>query len=368
MNENKMIYEEEIDLREIFKTIWERKFFIVSFTLIVTLLSIIYVSLKTPIYEVKSVVRIGYIENKLVEPVNILTKKLRLIFNVEGNKENITDTKAVVSNIKAVKGVNNFLEITTRGFSNEIAIQKNKEVIEFLKKEYKYKIDEFIFETNRSIEKLKEDINYIETVEKANVQSEIEKVKNQDIPNIDKKINFLKNIELVTIENKLSFNQKKLKEYEKNLLDINKLKSTNDTQNMLMAMQTLNTQNLILNIQNNIENLIKEKSNLKDIVIKNLEQEKDNLLNDTIRKLNIKLNISLKSKISIINNEIEIEKIKKNTVKNSEIVGKFIKNYTPIKPKKVLSILVAFITGFIISVFLVFFIKFISNLNIKGKE
>ena len=51
--------EEEIDLRELFRTIWDRKMFIIGFTLIVTILAGIYAYSKTPIYEAKALIEIG---------------------------------------------------------------------------------------------------------------------------------------------------------------------------------------------------------------------------------------------------------------------------------------------------------------------
>lgn len=61
--------EDEIDLRELFKILICYKIFIAVFVLIVTFGAIFYVLLKTPIYEVKSNVQIGYVgENLIVAP------------------------------------------------------------------------------------------------------------------------------------------------------------------------------------------------------------------------------------------------------------------------------------------------------------
>ncbi len=77
----------------------------------------------------------------------------------------------------------------------------------------------------------------------------------------------------------MKFNQEKLKEYQENINKISKRKSNSDTQNMLWAMEILNNQNLILNLQNQIENLNKAKLLL---------------INETIRKLKINRDIDLK--------------------------------------------------------------------------
>ena len=47
--------------------------------------------------------------------------------------------------------------------------------------------------------------------------------------------------------------------------------------------------------------------------------------------------------------------------KNTEIVGSVMTNDYPVKPKKSLIVTVAFVTGFIMSIFFVFFLEFIRN-------
>ncbi len=364
MQDKEYITEDEIDLREVFKTIIKKKFFILIVTLIVTFLAVIYVSVKTPIYEVKSVVRIGYIGGALVENANILETKLKLIFSP---KTKLTDEKdkAKLTEISSIKNANNFLEITTEGYSNELAIKKNKEVIEFIQNEYKFKIDEFILKTDINIKNIETQIKYVENIEKPSIKQNIDKIKEQEIPRINQEIELLKNVDLKSIENKLIFNQKKLNEYQNDIIKISKQSSTDNSQNMLMSIQLLNTQNLILSIQNTIENLTKEKEDILNLKLKDLEVKKENLINENVKNLEIDLNIKLEEKINNLNNNLEFEKLKltNNIAKNSEMIGNFTFNNNPIKPKKSLIIISAFISGFIFSIFLIFLIQFINYLR-----
>ena len=332
--QTKEYVEEEIDLKELFFVLVKKKYFILIFTFITTVLALVYVSLQTAVYEVKSVVRIGYINSSLVENQNILEKKLRLIFGVE-NKYPITKEEGIVSDISAVKKVDNFLEITTQAFSNEKAVSKNKEVVEFLQNEYKYKIDEYILLTNLNIKNLEEQIKYIENVTKVEKQSQID---------------FLNNVDLLSIENKLKFNKEKMTQYQENINEILKRRSSNDTQNMLSAVEMLNYQNLILNLQNQIENLNKEKQNI---------------LSEKIPSLKRYLEFDIKNQLDNLKDKIELEKLKftNSIAKNSEVVGEIQVEEEPIKPKKALIIAVAFISGFIFSIFIVFFMQFINNLK-----
>lgn len=390
MNTIDHIQKDEIDLKELFKVICNYKVFIVVFTAIVTLLSIVYTLTIIPIYEVKSVVRIGFIGENLVEQPKILEQKLRLVFDVENNHKSLQE-KAYVSDINIIKGVDDFLQISTQSYSNDLALEQNKEVVAFLQNEYKYQIDEFALKTQTNIKNFEKQIDYINNVTKVNILRAIDKINNQDIVKIDEKIrllkeqdlfelnekiNFIKTVEIKTIDNKIKFNENKLKEYENLLIDISKTKSIDTTQAMLMQMQILNTQNLILNLQNQIENLIKErenfillvvnnlemqKKNLIDIKLRDFELEKQNLINDEIETLKTKLNIDLEQKINDLQNQISFEELKlvNNRAVNSELVGNYIVKDNPIKPKKSLIVVVAFITGFILSIFMVFIYNFV---------
>ena len=87
MQENKILNEDEIDLRELFKTIWDKRFFIIIFTFIITLISFIYVLLKnpTPVYEGKIYFEMGEMKgetygSKLIENPNALLKKVQQKF------------------------------------------------------------------------------------------------------------------------------------------------------------------------------------------------------------------------------------------------------------------------------------------------
>ena len=108
VQENKILNEDEIDLRELFKTIWDKRFFIIIFTFIITLISFIYVLLKnpTPVYEGILSVQIGEIQsenfgNRIIETPQNLSYILGIEFKV---------------NSTIAKGTTSILEIK---YSNE---------------------------------------------------------------------------------------------------------------------------------------------------------------------------------------------------------------------------------------------------------
>ena len=89
MQENKQLAEDEIDLRELFKSIWAKRVFVAIFTLIITLISFIYILLKNPIpiYQGSLNIQIGEIQsetfgNKIIESPQSLSYILGIEFPV----------------------------------------------------------------------------------------------------------------------------------------------------------------------------------------------------------------------------------------------------------------------------------------------
>ncbi|MBL3520263.1 hypothetical protein H0A43_07230 [Arcobacter lanthieri] len=178
------IQEDEIDLKELFKIIWDYKKFILIFTAIVTLLSIIYVSLKTPIFEVKALVEIGsykiekqdkdgfkLIEMNYIDDADHLSKRLYTIF-IDLNK-NIIDKDFEITKISSVKGMKNFIEISSESISNANAIEGINEVIEYIRGEHS---------------KLLDDVKEKNEFDLKNISSYIKNIENDKLVNIDRKI------------------------------------------------------------------------------------------------------------------------------------------------------------------------------------
>ncbi|WP_226800833.1 GNVR domain-containing protein, partial [Aliarcobacter butzleri] len=160
-----------------------------------------------------------------------------------------------------------------------------------------------------------------------------------------------------------------------------------------VSVQILNYQNLITNAQNQIKDLelqieiiqnetipklkyklenvsaiqIKDlenkKKNILNVNIKDLQNKKLNVSNETIRKLEDKIDIEFQTKIIQLNEKIDTLNFKKSeeNLSNSKLVGDYIVNDYPVKPKKSLIIGVAFVTGFILSIFIVLGLNFFNK-------
>lgn len=316
MDNRQDILEDEIDLKELFKTIWNKRVFILIVTLVITLLAIIYVNIKTPIFEVKALVEIGTYktetnQNISIDDADILAKKLTTIFI--DLRKNINDKEFEIIKITPIKGMKNFIEISSEANSNTDAIKGLNEVVEYVKNNHQLLLN---------------DIKEKNEAELKNLELTIKNIKEDKIVNIDKKI------ELYT-QNILNL-EEQMKYVTQVLQNITKL---DPSISALKLMEKRDISNAI----------IANKSTLFD-----LTEQKENLLNVQINKL------------------LERKKLLETlflpyNLKNSEVVGKILVDDEPIKPKKALIIVVAFITGFILSIFAVFFIQFINNMRKEEK-
>ena len=305
MQENRYIQEDEIDLRELFKIIWDKKIFIILFTLAITVLATVYAYSKTPIYEAKALLEIGEYKKNPVDDAVALEKKLSTIF-IDMEK-NLKDKTSQISNISVVKGLKNFLEIKSESTSNEEAKNEILKVLTFVQNEH---------------EKILDDVKKQKEMELRNIDLQISDIKSKSVALIDKKIeNNIKNLKSL---------EEQLKQVDENLKKI-------DTLNPSLAALKLMEKRDITN-------------SINTITIQNfeLESKKDELLTTTLYKLEESKKI------------IELSLLPHN-YKNTQIVGEIMTNDFPTKPKKKLIVAVAFVTGFIISIFLVFLFNFIKQ-------
>ena len=314
--QEKYLQEDEIDLRELFKTILDKKVFIVIFTLVITILAAIYAYNKTPIYEAKALVEIGeYKQNNpisgtgitktSIDDAAILEKKLTTLY-VDMLK-NIDDRTSEITSIALAKGLKNFLEIKSEATSNEEAKNEILKVLTFVQVEH---------------EKILDDAKKQRELELKNIDLQISDIKSKSVALIDKKLE----IGTKTLENL----QEQLKLVDENLKKIDTLNPS------LAALKLMEKKDITTAIS--------------ELTVKNfeLEEKKDLLLTTSLYKLEE-------------NKKIVETILLPHNYKNTEIVGEIMTNDFPAKPKKFLIIAVAFVTGFILSIFLVFVIQFIQG-------
>ena len=314
---NQNIQEDEIDLKELWNTLVKSKIFIIVFTSIITIIAIIWAMTRTPIYEAKTLVEIGNYKihntknnnnNKLsLDNSAQLAKKLNILFiDMYKNQKN---SISKIDSISISKGTKNFIDITSLSISNDLASKEILKVVDYIKSKHQKILDD------------------------------IKQRRELEIKNIESKISNIQNKEIILFQNKIKLQEKSLKEYKTQLNIINanikKIKKSKPTLAVLELMEKRELTTLISNLSIELMQLKNEKDNLETTAINDLEEQKG----------------------------LVMSMLLPHNYKNSEIIGKIITNDYPVKPKKKLIVIVAFITGFILSIFLVFFFNFIRDNN-----
>ena len=338
--QDRIIQEDEIDLRELFKTIWKRKYFVIGFTFVISFISIVYALMKTPIYEVKAVVEIGSFKDdksteKLLDDSIKLSQELSILFiDILKNEEN---REAWIEKVETLKKQKSFIELVSQGLDNEKATNELKKVIKYIKDKHFKVIDEII--------------NY-KKLELTNLVRKIQFINDNKLVNINEDINYLKNTQLPSLEKKIITIEKKIEDIKSQIKTINlniiKTKNSNASLTALDVMEKRSLEASLSNLSLQIIDLNDSKITLEEKTLPRLLRDKERLIDTELVQLLEEKNLLEKSLLP-------------HNYKNSAIVGKIIVNDYAVKPKKKLIVVVAFVTGFILAIFLVFVIEFIRN-------
>jgi len=300
--------EDEIDLKELFKSLWLKKNFIIGVTTVITLLAGIYAFNKTPIYQATALIEIGNYKlhnnnnnnnNKaILDSASDLSKKLNILF-IDMFK-NEKDREFEITSISTPKKVNNFIEIKAEAISNELASQEIITIVSYIENKHQ------------------------------NILNDVKNRRELEIKNIETKINNIKNKEIKLLSEKIRIQQANLNNYKQQLETIGKnikdIENTNPALTALKLMEKRDLSSFILELNLQLMDMRNTKDELETTTINNLLEKK----------------------------QLVESMMLPHNYKNSEIIGQIITNDHPAKPKKKLIVAVAFIAGFILSIFLVF--------------
>ena len=221
--------------------------------------------------------------------------------------KNIKDKDAEISSISVPKKQNNFLEIKSLSPSNDLATKEIQKVVIFIQNKHQKILDD------------------------------VKRRRELEIKNIEVKISNIKNNQVVLLEDKITLQEENLMDYKRQLAlidnNLKKIETLNPALAALKLMEKRDLSTFIVNLNLQLMDMINTKDQLETIVINDL-YEKKNLAKSMLLPHNYK---------------------------NSEIIGAIITNNYPVKPKEELIVVVAFVTGLIASIFIVFFLNFIKN-------
>lgn len=334
----------EIDLQEIFLLIWRNKLFIIIITSIITILAIVYSLRITPVYEAKAIIEIGQYkkgnEEILVDDTNRLVKELEVL-NIEILK-NIKNRPEWINSISTLKGQKNFIEISSYGFDNEKAKKEIEKVTNYIAQKHTKKINEVIENKKKELKEVERAINTL---------------KSNALPELEEKISLLKNDTLPAIEKKLTIYETNLKKLTSQLSTVTKSLTRLENENAsLAALALMEKRDILENIEKIQLDIINLRSQQKEIIssqLPKLYRDKEKLLDRDLAKIEEEKNLILLD-------------LQPHNYQNSRVVGQIMTNDFPIKPNKKMIVIIAFISGFMLSIFSVFFIEFFKGIKNKN--
>ena len=384
-------YDDEIDLTDILNVLWKQRWFIVIVTLSFVTFAIVYVFVKTPLYEIKARISPGitdYDKNgnsiRKVSPNDItawFSEKLYCsIITEEKNKCPEIDAKLIsktdsvtvsyYSNdpIQAKNTLNNILNILTSG-----GAQSFKRELIVGKKSLEYQIHE----AKQSIKQLLIEQDWLKKFEKIKINNKIDQI-NSKLESLKNRIDSNRK-NRTDNQNAVESTRRKIDIVNRNTEEVMALQEqmisdgsdkmtslmySNFIQQNLSYVNNLQIQNLNLNKE--VNDSIDEESERSEKVenlqtqISDLKLERDTTL--ALREKELKLDIERAEE------KFEILKTKQDSLSIVDIADPPTSSQEPVKPKKLIIVLLSFVIGFIFSVLTSFIRNFwkINKLQIKA--
>jgi len=333
-----------IDIRELFAILAKRKKLIWSVTAIITLLALIYAFFATPWWQVNATLEIGkYIDNETgkenyLEDGAGVAERLKVQYIDIYKHTNGRDAK--IDSITISKKNPQFISISALGKSNNLALTEIRKVINTLQNRHQKIINEIIAKKRSKLDGIDREILQIKQYKMTDILDKITYLKRVKLPALDQKI--------ATVKTDIETSKHQKDEALKNLTSLN-----NDA--ALAALRLAQIQGLEYKISENemqLINLNSEKQQIITTTLPNLKRQLEELKNISLTKL------------------LEERKLIKLSMQphnyhNTAVVGNIITQEHPVKPKKVLIVIIAFITGLMLSVFLAFFLEFLQEIKRK---
>ena len=346
-NNTQYIQEDKIDLRELFSILKRRKKLIWSVTTLLTLIALVYVLIVTPWWQVNATIEIGkkgynkegeaiYLENGAGVQERLQVKYIDVFKNVK-------DRESLIKSISISKKNPQFLSITALGKDNALAVNEVKKVINEVLTEHNKIIEEIVAKKQSELDNIDRSIFQLEHNEMTKILENIDYIKKIEIPSIDETI--------ATVTADLEKSEKQRDEALKNLISLK-----NDAS--LSSLRMAQIQNLEYKISANQIKLIDLNTKKQAITSTTLPEEERKM--EKLKKVKL---VSLQEKRKLI-----LLSMQSHNYHNSAIVSNIITQDKPVKPKKILIVIVAFITGLMLSVFLAFFLEFLGGMKSKEKD
>ncbi len=377
--------DDEIDLIELFKKIWAFKKTVALITACFTALGILYALIATPWYQATATFELGgyysgdnkkYFNDKkiLVEDI-----KIRYIDSLKYAK----NMDFVVKKAEEIKDNEKLFIVEVIGKSNKIATSIVNEILKYLQNIDKPFIDEYILDKKNALAGMDRQINNINNIQIQNLKNHINYVEKIQLPRLDEQIKYMENNTIVgakrelenldkvtipTIKERIKLIQENLEQYKNNLKSYKKNDIKNNELRAVVALDEHSMLNLIasnettlIELQKNLDVIeVSTKPNLNDkldrlvnIDLKALYAQKDEIISHTLPQLQSELDrleVNELGKLEDSKKVLELA-LKRYRYSSTKIISNIITYENPVKPKKLLIVVISFFVGFMISIF-----------------
>jgi len=166
-----VLYDDEINLIEFVKQIWNKRFLIGIITLCFILFAFFLIFSKNTIYEVRAIFEVGSIVKK-EEPANLenvdeLIHKVNIIYNSNVPLEELTRLKG----IKLLSRTDKLIELKVESTSNEKALAFLNEIVSGIKLSHSKIIDNYLALVNSKLSLLEAELVKLHANEKLLIES-----------------------------------------------------------------------------------------------------------------------------------------------------------------------------------------------------
>lgn len=385
---SRVVYQDdEIDLFELGKKVWRYKKFIFLFTGIVSLLAVVYVFMATPWYKAAATIETGHYTNDaneeaLVENTADIIQKLTVKYidlpkGVEG-----LDYK--VEKISEIKNNKKFFDIEVVAKSNDMAVKQINKMVDDLASEHQNAINAYIELKKVQLANIERQINFLKNNVIVEKQQQIEYIKSTQIPRIDRQITYMKDatipaarreisaiddISIPSVRKNIELNTQRLKKYEAELEKLRTNKNVGASENIILRqMMEQGIYSQISNLEQSIIAFEQQKQvlltkskpdaqnrldRLVSVELENMQAEKDTIVNDKLPSLQRELvNLQTEELNKLLDQRSLVElALKPYNYQNTQIVSDIVISNNPVKPKKMIIIVIAFLSSLMLSVF-----------------
>ena len=286
--------------------------------------------------------------------------------------------------ISEEKNNKKFLNIEVVAVSNDIAKEQINKIVGDLAGEHRDILNAYLEIKRVQLANIDRQINFLKNNVIIEKQQQIEYVKYIQIPRIDRQIAYMRevviseaerniavidSINIPSVETNIALNKQRLKAYEAKLEELQTNKNIKIGENLILKQmleqgfysQITNLEQGIISLEQQREVLLTQTrpnaqdrlDKLNSVELENMQAERDTIINDKLPTLQRELANLQTEELNKLLDQRNIVELSLNpyNYQNTQIVSDIVMSKNPVKPKKAIIIAIAFLSSLMLSIF-----------------